>query len=113
MNQLFIVLGNQLFHPKYFANYKSSTFFLAEDFGLCTYEKHHKQKILYFLSAMRSFKEELQQLGFKIIYKSIEDNDFKIDYIKKLNQTIKEKKINQVSLFEIEDKPFEKKLSLF
>jgi len=113
MNQLFIVLGNQLFHPKYFANYKSSTFFLAEDFGLCTYEKHHKQKILYFLSAMRSFKEELQQLGFKIIYKSIEDNDFKIDYIKKLNQTIKEKKINQVSLFEIEDKPFEKKIISF
>ena len=68
MSQLFIVLGNQLFHPKYFANYKSSIFFLAEDFGLCTYEKHHKQKILLFLSSMRSYADTLKKSKYKLDY---------------------------------------------
>jgi deoxyribodipyrimidine photolyase-related protein len=43
--KLFIVLGNQLFSPKYFADYKDHTFFMAEDYGLCTFEKHHKNNI--------------------------------------------------------------------
>ena len=42
MNKLFIILGNQLFNPKFFEKYKEHTLFLAEDYGLCTYEKHHK-----------------------------------------------------------------------
>ena len=53
MNKLFIILGNQLFNPKFFEKYKEHTLFLAEDYGLCTYEKHHKHKILLFLSSMR------------------------------------------------------------
>ena len=109
MNDLFIVLGNQLFHPKYFKDYKSSLFFLAEDFELCTYEKHHKQKITFFLSSMRSFKDELEQVGYKVIYHKIEDKEFKDDYVKKLAKVIKNKKIKNVNFFEIEDKPFEKK----
>ena len=47
MNELFIVLGNQLFHPKYLKAYKSSLFFLAEDYELCTFVKHHKHKIIF------------------------------------------------------------------
>ena len=56
MKKIFFILGNQLFNPKFFKNLKNDhIFFMAEDYGLCTYEKHHKQKILFFLSAMRSF----------------------------------------------------------
>ncbi len=58
--KLFIILGNQLFNPKYLYDYKDHTFFMAEDYGLCTFEKHHKLKILLFLSSMRSFKDELK-----------------------------------------------------
>ena len=68
MNKLFIILGNQLFNPKFFEKYKEHTFFLAEDYGLCTYEKHHKHKILLFLSAMRSFCDELEAKNFKVEY---------------------------------------------
>ena len=46
--KLFIILGNQLFNPKYLSDYKDHTFFMAEDYGLCTFEKHHKLKILLF-----------------------------------------------------------------
>ena len=79
--KIFVILGNQLFNLSFFSQFKKDhTFFLAEDFGLCTYEKHHKQKILLFLSSMRSFRDELQENGFEVIYKTIEEGDFKVSY---------------------------------
>ncbi|OCW81798.1 hypothetical protein AKH17_00635 [Pelagibacteraceae bacterium GOM-A2] len=43
--KLFFLLGNQLFSEKYLEKYrKDHFFFMAEDYQLCTYEKHHKQK---------------------------------------------------------------------
>ena len=50
---------------------------MAEDYGLCTFEKHHKLKILLFLSSMRSFKDELKSKNFNLIYKDV-NKDFKL-----------------------------------
>ena len=83
--KLFIILGNQLFNPKYLSDYKDHTFFMAEDYGLCTFEKHHKLKILLFLSSMRSFKDELKTKNFNLIYKDV-NKDFKLSYEKKLEK---------------------------
>ena len=107
--KLFIILGNQLFHTGYLKDFKDHIFYMAEDYDLCTYEKHHKLKILLFLSSMRSFKDELKSKNFKIIYEDI-NSKFKTPYVKKLEKIIKDKKIKEVSFFEIEDKPFEKKI---
>ncbi len=107
--KLFIILGNQLFHPKYLSGYKDHIFYMAEDYGLCTFEKHHKLKILLFLSSMRSFKDELKSKNFNVIYKDVSTN-FKLSYEKKLEKIIKEKKIKEITFFEIEDKFFEKKI---
>ena len=107
--KLFLTLGNQLFNPKYFSKYKDHIFFMAEDYGLCTFEKHHKLKILLYLSSMRSFRDELRSKNFNLIYKDIK-KDFDIPYEKKLEKTITEKKIKQISFFEIEDKFFEKRI---
>ena len=105
MMKLFLILGNQLFSPKYLSDFKDHIFFMAEDYGLCTFEKHHKLKILLFLSSMRSFKDELKSKNFNIVYKDI-NKDFKLSYEKKLEKIIKEKKIKEISFFEIEDKFF-------
>ena len=86
---------------------------MAEDYELCTFQKHHKQKILLFLSAMRSYADSLKKNKYKIEYKKIEDKDFKNNYFDKLLKTIKQKKINEVSSFEVEDKFFEEKLKRF
>ena len=60
--KLFFILGNQLFPTKYLDRFKKDhLFFMAEDKGLCTYEKHHKQKILLFLSTMRSYADGLKK----------------------------------------------------
>ena len=107
--KLFLILGNQLFHTKYLVNFKDHIFFMAEDYELCTFERHHKLKILLFLSSMRSFKDELISKNFNLVYKDL-NKDFKIPYTKKLEKIRKEKKINEFSFFEIEDKFFEKKI---
>ena len=112
--KLFFLLGNQLFSEKYLETFKKDHFFfMAEDYELCTYEKHHKQKILLFLSAMRSHADNLKKNKFKIEYSSIEENSFKLSYTVKLKKVLKTKKINEISSFEIEDKFLEKKISQF
>ena len=93
--KLFIILGNQLFNPKYLSAYKDHLFFMAEDYNLCTFEKHHKLKILLFLSSMRSFKEELKSKNYNVLYKDV-NKDFKLSYEKKLEKIIKEKKIKEI-----------------
>ena len=112
--KLFFILGNQLFPSKYLDRFKKDhLFFMAEDYQLCTYEKHHKQKILLFLSSMRSHADSLKRDKFKLEYIKIEDKEFKDDYLKKLKKVINSKKIKEVSSFEVEDKFFEKKINQF
>ena len=106
--KLFIILG-LILKCTYFKDFKDHTFYMAEDYELCTYEKHHKLKILLFLSSMRSFKDELKSKNFKLIYEDT-NSKFRTSYDKKLEKIIKDKKIKEVSFFEIEDKPFEKKI---
>ena len=109
--KLFITLGNQLFPLKYLSRFKNDhLFFMAEDYGLCTYEKHHKLKILLFLSSMRSYADNLKKNSFKLIYSKIDSADFKSDYLTKIQKVVKKNKIKEISFFEIEDKPFEKKI---
>jgi deoxyribodipyrimidine photolyase-related protein len=65
---LFIILGNQLFPLNEIISYKDSYFFMAEDFELCTYEKHHKHKLILFLSSMRKYSSELKSKKFNVTY---------------------------------------------
>ena len=110
--KLFLVLGNQLFNPNFLKKYLNHTFYMSEDYDLCTFQKHHKLKILLYLSSMRSYRDELRQKGIRVIYKDC-TNDFKKTYEKKLEKTIIEKKVKEISFFEIEDIFFEKKLKSF
>ena len=112
--KIFIILGDHLFPIKNLKSFKDDhTFFMCEDYGLCTYEKHHKHKILLFLSAMRSYADDLKLNKYKIIYKEIEDKDFKDLYEDKLKKIISSNKIQEISFFEIEDKKFEKRIISF
>jgi len=112
--KLFIILGNQLFPKKYFLKYKKDHhFFMAEDYKLCTFQKHHKQKILFFLSSMRSFADELKDNGYNLSYYSINEKYFKDSYDKKIQNILKQKKIAEVTSYEIEDKFFENYLNNF
>ena len=82
---------------------------MREDLGLCTYQKHHKHKLILYLSAMRSYKDYLEKNGYKVHYEylSIEKT---IPYVESLNSFIKKCKIKNVSIYTIEDKSFEKQI---
>ena len=88
---LFIILGNQLFPINELNNHKDSYFFMAEDYELCTYEKHHKHKIILFLSSMRKYASELKNKKFNIKYWELNKKNIKFSYEDKLNDFIKNK----------------------
>ena len=110
MKSLFLILGNQLFPHKHLRKYKDSTIFMCESFDLCTFQKHHKLKLILFLSSMRSYADELKKNKFKVNYIDLKKG-FKISYEKKLENFIKKNKFEELISFEIEDKFFEKKIS--
>jgi len=109
----FIVLGNQLFPTECLKNFKSDLFFMAEDYGLCSFVKHHKQKILLFLLCMREYRDKLIKEKFKITYVEFENKNFKETYENKLLEFLKKNNIHEVRLFEVEDIFFEKRLISF
>lgn len=104
-NNTFVILGNQLFDPQLLKNKGCEQVFMAEDFGLCTYEKHHKLKIYLFLCAMREYKDELSQEDIRVHYQQLDIENK--SYVASLLDFLNEGKITHINFFEIEDKVFE------
>ena len=110
---LLVLLGNQLFPTNEIKKLDTNQIFMAEDYNLCTYEKHHKLKILMFLCAMREKRDELIKNHFNVFYSEISNEDFLIPYEQKLKKYIIKNKINHIKFFEIEDKFFENRMKVF
>ena len=106
-----LILGNQLFPIQLQNIEEDETVFMCEDYGLCTYEKHHKSKIALFFNAMRSFRDSLEAANIDCIYYDF-NNKFEDSYIKKLSSEIKDNNFSCIRFFEIEDKPFENEIML-
>ena len=69
---MLVILGNQLFPPGHLPPPDEGPVFMAEDVGLCTYVKHHQQKIVLFLAAMRSYADALRSAGYDVIYHELD-----------------------------------------
>ena len=107
--KIHVVLGNQLFPVDYLKQLNIKHVFMKEDMNLCTYEKHHKQKITLFLSSMRSYRDELKKNKIMTEYCEL-TNDNSITYEEYLEKYLKKMKIKKISIWSIEDKWFEKRL---
>ena len=103
---MFLILGDQLFPQKYLQEYKKDFFYMAEDFGLCTQEKYHKHKLILFLSAMRSYRDELINNNFNVIYNEINQNK-NLSYSAKLEKVIKNQKVKRIITFKVSDHFFD------
>jgi deoxyribodipyrimidine photolyase-related protein len=104
-----VVLGNQLFPPDRLEDCRDAVVFMAEDVGLCTYVRHHQQKIVLFLAAMRSYADELRAAGFDVRYFTL-DLDDERSYEEKLEHVVTELGCSELLHFEVEDKPMEERL---
>ena len=112
MKSLLVVFGNQLFAPEHLPAPSAMPVYLAEDMGLCTYERHHQQKIVLFLAAMRAYADELRSAGFDVIYSAL-DPQQSAPYEGGLEAAIKRVGAEQVTYFEVEDKAMEERLRVF
>ncbi len=109
---MLVILGNQLFPHQYLPSPDLVSVFMAEDVGLCTYEKHHKQKIVLFLAAMRSYADELRDAGYEVHYVKLDSADTR-PYTCKLADALQAAGETQISHFEIEDKAMEGRIAAF
>ena len=109
---LLVVLGNQLFPLEHLPPPGEARVFMAEDLGLCTYVRHHQQKIVLFLAAMRSYADALGSAGYDVDYVRLDRKDSR-DYEAKLNESLGGSDVTGLVHFEIEDKAMEKRLIEF
>jgi deoxyribodipyrimidine photolyase-related protein len=114
-----LILGNQLFDPEIFKKHikakdiNNIIFFMKEDRELASYYKFHKHKILFFFSAMRTYRDELISLGYRVHYEEfqkIASPSKENNYEKSLGDFMNKNKITNAFTFEIEDKFFEKRM---
>ena len=109
---MLVILGNQLFEPQYLPKASERPVFMAEDVGLCTYEKHHQQKIVLFLAAMRAYADELRNAGYDVNYEMLDADDPR-SYEDKLADAMRAAEASELVHFEIEDKAMEQRLISF
>lgn len=103
---LFLVLGDQLFaHSLYGTHLTGSVnIFMREDRELCTRYKFHKQKIHFFLTAMRRWAQKARSLGWKIHYEKLGED--LLTYEEALEKHLRLGGFKKVVSFEIVDQLF-------
>lgn len=107
-NRLFLVLGNQLFPLEVLRKTvsKRTPIFMAESYDLCTHFCYHKKKILFFLSAMRVYRDELKAAGYTVHYFEMDPKDRR-NHIELLSEVLHQLQIQELGFYEIEDRFYE------
>lgn len=112
MNAL-LILGNQLFSldhlPKDITR-ESIHVFMREDEELCRHYRIHKHKIIFFLSAMRNYADEIVEDVKSLTYQKLNPEEKSKRYEDHLLEFTKKNKIKKLYFYEIEDKFFEKRI---
>ena len=111
--KLFLIFGNHQFPEEKFKKFKSDhIFFICESIKMCSKFNYHKKKLLFMLSSMRAFKENLEKRKYKLIYFKLDDNKSK-NFFSSLETLIDDLKVNEISSFEVENKYLEMKMIKF
>ena len=109
--RVLLVLGNQLFPPAELPGPEGTLVFMAEDIGLCTDHRHHQQKLVLFLAAMRHYADELQKRGYRVDYHRLDRAAPPL--LEKLKTTLEACNASELVHFEIVDRPFRRRFDAF
>ena len=112
MKDLSIILGNQLFKPSFLKDLTNYPIFMCESDDLCTHFKYHQLKIIFFLTAMRNFNDELKAEGFDTFYHALPETKTQ-DYLSVLEEFCKKNHVETIHVIEIEDHFFADKIKNF
>jgi deoxyribodipyrimidine photolyase-related protein len=114
MTHLRFIFGDQLDHNLATLkdiNKKTDVVFMCEVMEELTYVKHHKQKIVFVLSAMRHFAEELRKKGIQVHYVKFDDVHNSGTFEGELSRFITEMKPDQITLTEPSEYRVKEKIS--
>lgn len=75
---------------------KGDVILLCENFDDFTHVKHHKKKIVFLLSAMRHFVEEVSSEGLNVKHIKLEDNDPKTSYFDIVSSILAKEKFEKI-----------------
>ena len=112
IKHLSLILGNQLFEAKEIPDIVKYPIFMCESDDLCTHVKYHQSKLIFFLSAMREYKDELIKQDYTCFYHALK-LDSSQDFFVCLEEFCTEHQTECLHVIEIEDHFFEKKLVKF
>ena len=111
--KLFLILGNQLFSPKYLKEFSDHIFlYVRRQLDYVLFKDITNLKFDFFSHRCVHTETNLKSKKFKLFI-TIVIKILKFLMKKKLEKIIKEKKIKEISFFEIEDIFFEKKIKSF
>ncbi|MEM9531720.1 MAG: cryptochrome/photolyase family protein [Pseudomonadota bacterium] len=96
------LLGDQLFPLAALAGLECVPVYLSEDRELCTRVRHHQQKLVLFLAAMREHADRLRSASFAVTYHRLEDTGAE-SYTERLAEWIRDEGLSELVMFEIED----------
>ncbi len=113
LRPLFVLMGSHLFPLAHLQPYHHASFFMAEDWGLCTHVRHHQHKIMFFLAAMRHHADNLRQHGFDLTYLTLNQRAANTTYENALQDQLEKQPTDQLISFEIEDRFFAQRLQQF
>jgi len=109
--RVFLMLGNQLFPPDRFADYRDCRFFMADDLGLCTRWPFHKHRLIFYLAAKRKHAAAMRTAGYAVHYKALDGRSDDALFEDKLARFLAESgEPSQLVCFEVENKFMERRL---
>ena len=112
IQNLSIILGNQLVLPALIQELTRYPIFMCESDDLCRHFKYHKLKLLFYLTAMRHYRDELISHHCDCFYHPLHPNHQQT-FIDVLTQFCQENQTQTIHMLEIEDQFFESKINSF
>jgi len=109
---LFLIHGDQLFHPRYLKDHRGDLLLMIEDREQLTSYKFHKHHQVFQLSAMRHYARELRHHDFNLVYMELSETNG-LSYEKIIGRVLKESGLQKITTFEIENKDVEARLKKF
>ena len=92
-----LILGDQLFSTKDRLIFKDMPIFMSEDRGLCTHFNYHKAKIIFFLTSMRTFAQELKETNYQVNYHYLTDSE--LSFVERLKLFCVEFNVNELHFY--------------
>ena len=110
MTDLTVILGNQLCRPSTIPHLMSYPVFMCESDDLCSHFKYHQLKIIFFLIAMREFKDELTKSGVVCHYHQLKFEKDQV-FTEVLRDFCTEHHVKRIHILDIEDRFFKEKFN--